>query len=457
MARRSGNRNGSSRGGSRRNRSPRARTPPPPRRNNDDDYYRPINRSPPEPYRFRGRSRSRSPPRYRSPRRSPPRSRHSRSPPRRPDSYHPRPPQGDFTFRVDKPSGMSDNRFAPLPPHVNNRDGRQHQRGRGGRSRGRGWVRPHLSERALLSQSMGNVPAEEMYDINGTAKFRNPDQLSEDDEKAMDISSSSSQSGEEGPSKKRAKTTTTTNGDSGDAAPKWSNPDPYTAIPCPDETTQKKRDVVALIRKARVDATTENKATTEAEDYIAFTDSSDSEDNDGSSVGAPKHLNSAVTQPPHSHRPPVVAQQVPQPLAHTQGPPGVDQRGTQTALQQGPPPGLPLPQNIPPPPPPPSLPLPPPPSLPPPPRKPLPSSVNPPSQIPPQIPSHQHSAGPLGTRKRTVDDEIKYPEYGQLKQASMKASNGVITGDWESKRKEESCPWIQSNQYHEKAQNPAFR
>ena len=35
--------------------------------------------------------------------------------------------------------------------------------------------------------------------------------------------------------------------------PKWSNPDPYTALPPPSEQTNKRVDVVKLIRKARLD------------------------------------------------------------------------------------------------------------------------------------------------------------------------------------------------------------
>ncbi|RSL94987.1 hypothetical protein CDV31_014085 [Fusarium ambrosium] len=192
------------------------------------------------------------------------------------DSYRPRMPQSDFTFRVDKPAGIkeypSDNyRGSYDRPR---RDGRG--RGRGGRG-GRRWQPPpHPSERAIVSGATANLPEERLGE-EGAAKFRSIDELSDDDELEMDISDSEET---EGPSKKRAKT-----GDdsaSGDAAPKWSNPDPYTALPCPDESTRKKRDMVKLIRKARVEDETAAKlaASTEAEDFISFdlTEDESSED-----------------------------------------------------------------------------------------------------------------------------------------------------------------------------------
>ena len=49
---------------------------------------------------------------------------------------------------------------------------------------------------------------------------------------------------------------------------KWSNPDPYTALPPPDSTT-KRVDFVKLIRKARIDAETPD-TTAEQDDFISF-------------------------------------------------------------------------------------------------------------------------------------------------------------------------------------------
>lgn len=55
----------------------------------------------------------------------------------------------------------------------------------------------------------------------------------------------------------------------GTSLPKWSNPEYYTALPPPDESQRKKRDVVKLIRKARVAI---GKNTTSANQVVANDD-----------------------------------------------------------------------------------------------------------------------------------------------------------------------------------------
>ncbi|MCJ1398903.1 hypothetical protein MMC11_002104 [Xylographa trunciseda] len=55
--------------------------------------------------------------------------------------------------------------------------------------------------------------------------------------------------------------------------PKWSNPEYYTALPPPDESQRKKRDVVKLIRKARVSiekASNMNSQVATNDDFISF-------------------------------------------------------------------------------------------------------------------------------------------------------------------------------------------
>ncbi|KAF4983479.1 hypothetical protein FDECE_17303, partial [Fusarium decemcellulare] len=249
-----------------------------------------VRNKPNKPRNTRPDSRPRNgrgPNRDRSYRPSPPRDRRTDTdswrpgglPPRPPrdeyrqpsDSYRPRMPQGDFTFRVDKPAGISD-----YPnDYRSHRDGRS-SRGRGRGRGGRRWQPPpHPSERALVNGATANLPEERLGE-EGAAKFRDIDELSDDDELEMDISESSET---EGPSKKRAKTNDDSG--SGDAAPKWSNPDPYTALPCPDESTRKKRDMVKLIRKARVeDNAAKAAASTEAEDFISFDLTEDEESSD---------------------------------------------------------------------------------------------------------------------------------------------------------------------------------
>lgn len=101
-------------------------------------------------------------------------------------------------------------------------------------------------------------------------KFAPVDELSDSDEAEMDLSTDDE--GASHPRKKRAL-------DTGDGAPvppppKWSNPDPYTVLPPPDESRAKRVDVVKLIRKARVEAAqnkpAEGDAVADNEDFISF-------------------------------------------------------------------------------------------------------------------------------------------------------------------------------------------
>jgi non-canonical poly(A) RNA polymerase PAPD5/7 len=235
---------------------------------------------------------------------------------------------------------------------------------------------------------MDGIPEERLHESNGVAKFRDLDELSDDDQLDMEISS---QSDEEQPAKKRTKTTDVAD-DSADAAPKWSNPDPYTALPCPDEAQQKKRDVVALIRKARVEDSATKAANTEAANFISFDSSSDDDD---------EQDDESVPEPPREPPPPL--------------PP----------LPQGPPPAT----NVP-----------------------IPSG--------PAIPTGPATMvrdldGPLGSRKRTANDEIKPPNYGQLKKATTKPAKGSVVAAWLCKPNEDGCPWVLFD--HSGTRNMAFR
>jgi non-canonical poly(A) RNA polymerase PAPD5/7 len=227
----------------------------------------------------------------------------------------------------------------------------------------------------LISGINTDLPEESVHNSEG-AKYRDLDELSDDDELDMDISSRSSQSDTEEPSRKRARTALAD--ESAEATPKWSNPDPYTALPCPDETTRKKRDVVKLIRKARVEEITiKTAAAAEAEDFLSFEPS----DEESEESGDDKVVNS---QPPP--------------------PPRKELSGI-------------LPSKLPPPP----------------------MGIN---SLPSKPVVTHNTPGPLGSRKRTADDEIiQPPDYGQLKKANMKPSKGDLVPNWAPKSHEEPCPW----------------
>ncbi|KAI6780661.1 dna polymerase sigma subunit [Emericellopsis cladophorae] len=364
---------------------PRWQSPPrrprsPPRR--DDRAYRPN-----------GGGESYRPGRDRSPRQN---GYSNRAGPG--DSF--RPPQGDFTFR----SGNNGPSFPPTGPS-NDRSGRggRKDRGRGGRGRGRGgrWQPVHPSERALLSSSMNNLPSEPLHNPEAAAKFRDVDAMSDDDEEAMDISDQSEHESEsDGPSKKRARTEAVET--NGNAAPKWSNPDPYTALPCPDDTLQKKRDVVALIRKARIEEKAVDTAPKEAEDFIAFETTDEEEEGEREEDEEDER---------EEHR------------ASPNAP-----KGPHASLPSKPP--QPAPPREPPPP--------------------LPAAPPPPA-----LPDQRDSSGPLGSRKRNANDVIKVPDYGQLKKPNMKKVNGSVLPMWEVKPGEPSAPWATVD--HSGTSNVAFR
>jgi non-canonical poly(A) RNA polymerase PAPD5/7 len=88
------------------------------------------------------------------------------------------------------------------------------------------------------------------FDTQGGVTYRPLEDLTDSEEADMDISGDEDESSAE-PSSKRARLSVEQSA-SGNSAPKWSNPDPYTVLP-PETTTQgKKKDVVQMIRKARV-------------------------------------------------------------------------------------------------------------------------------------------------------------------------------------------------------------
>jgi non-canonical poly(A) RNA polymerase PAPD5/7 len=136
------------------------------------------------------------------------------------------------------------------------------------------------SERPLLTSKRETTPelllGQSESETKAPLRFAALDQLTDSDEAEMDVSSED-EDGSRPPRKKRAVETDTAKER---PAPKWSNPDPYTVLPPLDETQTKRPDVVKLIRKARVAATsavTQTDAVTTNEDFISF----DMDDLDG--------------------------------------------------------------------------------------------------------------------------------------------------------------------------------
>ncbi|OKL64171.1 hypothetical protein UA08_00721 [Talaromyces atroroseus] len=174
---------------------------------------------------------------------------------RRRDGDRNRPPQHQFTFR-----------FTPKP----------------------------TSERPLLSRQRETTPELLGSHQDGhdklQLKFAHPDELTDSDEADMEESSSEDDDSDSNPPrKKRAVQPAPT---AAVVPPKWSNPDPYTALPPPDETQTKRPDFVKLIRKARIAAAsgplTGGDAVTTNEDFISFgTEDDDLVDENLPPVNAP--------------------------------------------------------------------------------------------------------------------------------------------------------------------------
>lgn len=209
------------------------------------------------------------------------------------------PPRGDFTFRAEKPAGVQDAQRQggdyysprdnarrdqgrdqggrdrdrrggpPLGPRSQQYagnggrrpggTGRDHYNGNsnngryGGRGGGQGVkfadLRFLAANRPILNQSSGvagGLIQDFVKDKNAGTTYRNLDDLSDNDEAEMDISGDE-KNDEGAPPRKRARFAA-----KGADEPKWSNPDPYTVLPPTDTTGVKKKDVVQLIRKARV-------------------------------------------------------------------------------------------------------------------------------------------------------------------------------------------------------------
>ncbi|KAJ5269225.1 hypothetical protein N7505_004983 [Penicillium chrysogenum] len=134
------------------------------------------------------------------------------------------------------------------------------------------YQKPATSERPLLSSKRESPPERLDGESKPEFRFAPLSALSDSEEAEMDMSD---ESDAERPRKRRA---LALDGPQETApapppVPKWSNPDPYTALPPPAETTNKRVDVVKLIRKARLDVapkTDETDAVKQNSDFISL-------------------------------------------------------------------------------------------------------------------------------------------------------------------------------------------
>jgi non-canonical poly(A) RNA polymerase PAPD5/7 len=245
----------------------------------------------------------------------------------------------------------------------------------------------------------------------GIVRYKAVDDMSDSDEAEMDVSDDEDDEDQQ-PRKKLARTEN--KAADGDSVPKWSNPDPYTALPPPDESQRKKKDVVKLIRKARVTAATENTvkpATTD--DFISFDDLGDdqemansfnSADEAGYGVpGAPTGPRGQQAQAANNFR------ENGYPQSKAEEPVKSNGRGPTTSKIQ-----IELPNR-------------------------------PPANLPkkPAAVIDLTSDPSLGNRKRNIRDEIKGPPMIHGPSGQRAPSDGKILASWRAKAGRPSTPWIE--------------
>jgi len=163
------------------------------------------------------------------------------------DSYHPR---------------YSDNR----PPRQSAASDRgMYHFGGGKRNRSDFSFRPRISERDLLTHFPTTHETPVLASNHQGDRFRDVENLTDSEEEEMDEGASDR---EDNDRVKRRKTEHTD--EKAESTVKWSNPDPYTSLPPPPETSGKRVDVVKLIRKARIEPMGQNSTSADQDDFISF-------------------------------------------------------------------------------------------------------------------------------------------------------------------------------------------
>ncbi|CAO1598526.1 hypothetical protein XANCAGTX0491_002288 [Xanthoria calcicola] len=376
------------------------------------------------------------------------------------DSWRPRESNSNnssrtnFTFR-NHPSAPQYPNDSSTYPRSNDRGGRpQKPRPRGYMpyqpGRGARWAtaaRPLLSSKSghspdpLISESTAQhhgqrfLPAE---DVSDSAEEDMDESDAEDDDLATDqelkrpfhgtpgglrggSELDTSEEIMEPPAKRRA-TDAAKDSKQEASLPKWSNPDPYTVLPPVDEVQRRRKDVVKIIRKARI--ATENEETTENQvaandDFISFGFGEDK-------VSSKKSRSSSPSDSANGHQPVVSeAPTGPPSFSHLNNLHGSNIHGAPgtsdlrpSALEMGPPPGL----------------------------------LNGSEQSTEFYPDQTEA---LGNRKRTHEDEIK----GEAAQGSIKGykpkSSGSVLREWQCSENIDPIPWLIDD--HRFTANSGFR
>ncbi|KAG6361462.1 hypothetical protein INS49_009689 [Diaporthe citri] len=233
-------------------------------------------------------------------------------------------------------------------------------------------------------------PTEDFADAQNGVTYRALDQLSDSDEADMDISDDENDAAQ--PTAKRARTAG--NSTLADEAPKWSNPDPYTALPPEQDPDKKKKDVVQLIRKARVEPAKNTRTSLLADDEDFIRCDSGSEDD-----GDEEEFIDPLT---YSRQ-----------RSNNQGAPQPTSVSAAQATSSAP-------------------------------SKALATSTANKAIKRVDFDMDLPGSSDLGSRKRTHDDVLKLPAHAQLKAAPKRPSGGSIVSDWRLKKGENHSPWVTS-------------
>ena len=180
---------------------------------------------------------------------------------------------------------------------------------------------PGASDRAILRAHRAPTP-EQMHGMNqGESRFKALEDLTEsndaDTDASMDTSDSEDETDgnvrvkdagvkdatgesddDEHPRAKRARVSSPKHENTGGSVrPQWSNPDPYTALPPPSESHPRGKDVLSLIRKAKVDGKN-NAEKASASDFISLNFDDDQQNEKDEKRSSPSVQEIA---PPFSH------------------------------------------------------------------------------------------------------------------------------------------------------------
>lgn len=193
------------------------------------------------------------------------------------DSYYPRDTHHsgnnhrDFSYR-NQPANLPD--FSAPPPSAPRADRR---------NRRPAFKKAKAADRDLLRRKRSPTPEQYKVMAGGPNRFKQESELEASDAAEPAL-------------KKRDPDVRP----DGTAIPKWSNPDPYTALPPPSETTGKRGDVLDIIRRARAQPAG-GKSMESAGDFISL------DDDDGGDAAPRQHGDAEAEDddddaPPRQHK-----------------------------------------------------------------------------------------------------------------------------------------------------------